>query len=74
MQIFTDLIVNVWKFLVYIAKKKTAATSKMERFVMKANGWKPITVITKRSILEVAAVLDPSLAGVKESSHQMKNV
>ena len=25
------------------------------------NGWKPLTIITKRSILDVAAVLDPSL-------------
>ena len=23
------------------------------------NGWKPLTVITKRSILDIAAVLDP---------------
>ena len=25
------------------------------------NGWKPLTIITKRSILDVAAVLDPPL-------------
>ena len=31
----------------------------MERFVIIVNGWKPLTVITKRSILDIAAVLDP---------------
>ena len=40
---------------------RTAATSKMERFVIIVKGWKPLTIITKRSILDVAAVLDPSL-------------
>ena len=25
------------------------------------NGWKPLTIITKRSVLDVAAVLDPRL-------------
>ena len=33
----------------------------MERFVIIANGWKPLIIITKRSILDVAAVLDPPL-------------
>ena len=36
----------------------TTATSKMERFVIIVNGWKPLTIITKCSILDVAAVLD----------------
>ena len=36
----------------------TAATSKMERFVIIVNGWKPLTIITKRSVLDVAAALD----------------
>ena len=40
---------------------RIAATSKMERFVIIVNGWKPLTIITKRSILDVAAVLDPPL-------------
>ena len=39
---------------------RTAATSKMERFVI-VNGFQPLTIITKRSILDVAAVLDPPL-------------
>ena len=37
---------------------RTLATSKMERFVIIVNGWKPLTIITKRSVLDVAAVLD----------------
>ena len=40
---------------------RTAATSKMERFMIIVNGWKPLTIITKRSILDPAAVLDPPL-------------
>ena len=42
---------------------RTAATSKMEHFVIIVNGWKPLTIITKCSILDVAAVLDPPLVG-----------
>ena len=40
---------------------RTAATSKMEHFVIIVNGFQPLTIITKRSILDVAAVLDPLL-------------
>ena len=40
---------------------RTAATSKMERFVIIVNGWKQLTIMTKRSILDVAAVLGPPL-------------
>ena len=40
---------------------RTAAKSKMEHFVIIVNGWKSLTIITKRSILDVAAVLDPPL-------------
>ena len=40
---------------------KAAARSKMEQFVIIVNGWKPLTIITKRSILDVAAALDPPL-------------
>ena len=38
-----------------------AATSKMECFVLIVNGWKPLAIITKHSILDVAAALDPFL-------------
>ena len=40
---------------------RAAATSKMERFVIIVNGWKPLTIFTKHSILDVAAALDPPL-------------
>ena len=42
---------------------RAAATSKMERFVIIVNGFQPLTIITKRSILDVAAALDPPLTG-----------
>ena len=41
---------------------RTAATSKMEFFVIIVNGFQPLTIIIKRSILDVAAVLDPPLS------------
>ena len=40
---------------------RTAATSNLELFVIIVSGWKPLTIITKSSILEVATVLDPPL-------------
>ena len=43
---------------------RTAATSKMEHFVIIVNGWKPLIIITKSSIFDVAAVLDPHLIDV----------
>ena len=42
----------------------SAATSKMEHFLIIVNGWKPLTIIIKSSILDVAAVLDPFLLSV----------
>ena len=39
---------------------RTAATSKMERFVIIVNGFQ-LPIVTKGSILDVAAVLDPPL-------------
>ena len=40
---------------------RTAAISKMELFVIIVNGFQPLTIITRSSILDVAAVLDPLL-------------
>ena len=40
---------------------RTAATSKVELFVIIVNDWKPLTIITKSSTLDVAADLDPPL-------------
>ena len=50
-------------FLCYKVRggSRTAASSKIERSVIIVNGWKPLTFITKRSILDVAAVLAPPL-------------
>ena len=40
---------------------RTAATSKIELFVIIVNGFQPLTIITKCSILDVVSVLDPPL-------------
>ena len=40
---------------------RAAATYKMECFVIIVNGFQPLTIITKRSVLDVAAALDPTL-------------
>ena len=37
---------------------RTVAAAKMDHFVIIVNGWKSLTIITKGSILDVAAVLD----------------
>ena len=49
---------------VYRGGSRTAATS-MERFVIIVNGFQPLTIITKRSILDVAVVLDAPLVSLK---------
>ena len=38
---------------------RATATSKIECFVIIVNGFQPLTIITKHSILDVAAALDP---------------
>ena len=40
---------------------RAAATPYMERFVIRVNGFQRLTIITKRSILDVAVTLDPPL-------------
>ena len=40
---------------------RAAATTKMDRFVIIVNGFQLLTIIAKRSILDVAAALDPPL-------------
>ena len=37
----------------------------MERFVIIFNGFQPLTIITKRSILDIAAALDPPHLSLK---------
>ena len=55
------LIGDFQLWLMFRGGSRTAAISKMEHFVITINGWKRLTIITKRSILDVAAVLDPLL-------------
>ena len=43
---------------------RTAATSKMDCFVIIVSGWKLLTIITECSILDVAAALDSPLLGI----------
>ena len=57
----TDNFVSLKASFLCRGRSRTAATSKMECFVIIVNGWKPLTIITKHSILDVAAVLDPPL-------------
>ena len=69
---------NISKWTSHLAKESTtlsggsraAATSKMERFVIIVKGSKPLTIITKRSILDVAVALDspPSFKKLISSS------
>ena len=40
---------------------RAVATSEMEHFVIIVNGFQPLSIITKRSILDVATALDPPL-------------
>ena len=44
----------------------------MERFEIIVNGWKPLTVITERTILDVAAVLDPPVEMMRRDINQQK--
>ena len=43
------------------SRSKAVSASKMDHFVIIANGWKPLTIITKRSVLDVASALDSPL-------------
>ena len=45
----------------YRGGSRAAAASKMECFVIIVNGFQSLTIITKHSILDVAAALDPPL-------------
>ena len=40
---------------------RTAASSKMELFAIIVNGFQPLTIIRKCSILDVGVILDPPL-------------
>ena len=53
---------------------RTVATSKMKRFVIIVNGFQTLTIITKHSILDVAAALDPPLQMFFKEAKDMKLV
>ena len=55
-----------WWMIATRGGSRTAATSKMEHFVITANGFQPLTIITKSSILNAATVLDSPLATVSK--------
>ena len=48
-------------------ESRTATTSKMERFMIIVNGFQPLPLITKCSILDAAAALDPPLNLIREA-------
>ena len=69
-EISTDIIVSRGGY-------RAPATSKMERFVIIVYAWKPLTIITKRSILNVAAALDPpldSIVGIRGVFRILSNI
>ena len=65
MQLHNLLAYKMWCLLFFPTKirdgSRAAATSKMECFVIIVNGFQPLTIITKHSIVDVAAALDPPL-------------
>ena len=61
----TILIIILKREHVFRGRSKTAATSKVELFVIIVNGFQPLTIITKSSTLDVAAALYPPLGKVK---------
>ena len=50
---------------------RAAATSKMESFMIIVNGFHQLTIITKRSILDVAVALDPPLTTLLLHSNEI---
>ena len=50
-----------WESRLFRGGSRATARSKMEGFVIIVNGFQPLTTITRRSILDVAAALDPPL-------------
>ena len=64
---FLNSLVKVHKLFSYYqcsmikGGSRAAATSKMECFVIIVNGLQPLTIITKHSVLDVEAALDPPL-------------
>ena len=53
-----EMIQSLARYYVTRGESRTATTSKMERFAIKVNGFQPLTIITKRFILDVAVGLE----------------
>ena len=74
----SDATVLLYWFLSFLVLQvrggsRTAATTKVELFVIIVNGCKSKTVITKSSTLDVAAFLDPSLQVVLQTGNDQLN-
>ena len=69
-----NLLHDLHRLVVSRGGSRTGATSKMERFVMIVNGFQPLTIMTKRSVLDVAAVPDPTLKPIKRSISNAKDI
>ena len=54
-------VLPTWSTPMIRGGSRTAATSKMELFVIIVNGCKSLIIITMSCILDVAAILDPLL-------------
>ena len=57
----SDKVTCLWKPYKEDMREADLDCSKMEYFVIIVNSWKPLTVITTRSILDIAAALAPPL-------------
>ena len=55
-----------------VGGSRSAATSKVQRFVIINNDWKPLTIITNRSFLDVAVVLDPPLMPSLKNAYRVR--
>ena len=47
-------------------------TSKMELFLTIISNWKPLTMVTKNSILEDSRSLDPAIVNIADSGRQRR--
>ena len=53
--------INLFVSGIHRGGSRAAATSKTEGFVIIVNGFQPLIIITKHSILDVTTALDPPL-------------
>ena len=68
-----EQFVKLTQVIAYISCEfRAAATPKMERFVITVSSFQPLTIITKRSILDVVAALDPPLHIVSKTDTVMQ--